>query len=422
MRENFLYYIWRYKKFRSEKIRTTDGQPIRITDYGQVNTNAGPDILNARLTIGSISWAGNVEFHTKASHWYHHGHHKDPVYDSVILHVVWTFDTEVYNCHGTLVPTLELNPLVTSQVFSQYEYFFMRPLKWINCETQISSLNDHVISNWFQKLFFLRLQRKSSEILSMHRQLDQDWEATTFACLAKYLAGPVNAAAFFSMAKSFDFRIVLKLKPDLLSLEALFFGQAGLLNIKEKDSYSELLAHRYKFLKRKYNLDNRNIIRIRFLRLRPDGFPTIRLSQLAGIYHKNSHIFSEITESERAEEMIQLFKVTASSYWSDHYKFGKPSVEKIKSISREKQTSLVLNVAIPLRNAYRDFLGRGKNLTDFGVAAELSSESNAIVSGFSSIGIKVKNAAESQAAVELKSNYCDKNKCMQCEIGNEILS
>ncbi|MBT8257122.1 MAG: DUF2851 family protein [Bacteroidia bacterium] len=422
MRENFLYYLWKYKKIAQDQLKTTRGSSLRIIDFGEVNTNAGPDIINARICIGEIFWAGNIEFHSLASHWNIHGHHHDPAYNNVILHVVWENDIEIYMENGSPIPVLELRTLVPENVLEDYNAFFMRPLKWINCERHLKYLEEEEVVRWTEDLFKARLNKKLDSLMTWHNQLGKDWEALTFLMISRYLGGPVNADAFHSWAMSFKFNLVLKLRDDPMVLESLFYGQANLLNNECKDDYVIQLINQYNFLTNKYKLNNDHLIRFRFLRLRPSGFPTLRLSQLAQLYNRTTALFETIVQTRQSDSLYQIFRIKSSTYWSLHYTFGKETKFSEKWLSKRMALNLIVNVVIPLKFAYSVYNGNSNWNEILRFARSLKAENNAVIRGFKKIGINTSDAVSSQGFLELKANYCDKNKCLQCRFGHLILN
>ena len=88
MQEDFLHYIWKYKKFNTSNLKTAQGEEVILVYAGQHNLNSGPDFFNSRIKIDNQLWAGNVEVHVKSSDWFVHHHETDRNYDNVILHVV----------------------------------------------------------------------------------------------------------------------------------------------------------------------------------------------------------------------------------------------------------------------------------------------------------------------------------------------
>ena len=249
-----------------------------VTSVGQHNFNSGPDFFNAKLQIGNQLWAGNVEVHIKSSDWFLHNHEQDKAYDSVILHVVWEHDTDVFRKDNTSIPTLQLRDFTNKAVLNNYEKLFSKNGKWINCENDFALVDDFVLINWLERLYFERLERKLETIKMLLEETKNDWEAVLFIMLAKNFGLKVNGESFYSLAKSIDFSVVRKSQSNLTAIEALLFGQAGMLVDDLEIAYYLQLQKEYQFLKQKFKLKNNGVLPIQFFRLRPPNFPTIRLS------------------------------------------------------------------------------------------------------------------------------------------------
>jgi len=422
MRENFLHYIWKHKKFEVSNLKTSKGETITLVSVGQHNFNSGPDFFNAKLKIDEQLWAGNVEIHIKSSDWYLHGHENDVNYDNVILHVVWEHDTEIFRKDNTSIPTLGLKDYVNISAINNYEKLFSKTQKWINCENDFKSVDDFVINNWLERLYFERLERKSEEIEGFLKDSTNNWEAVLFKMLFKNFGLKVNGDAFLSIVNSFDYSIIRKSQPSVLALEALFFGQAGLLDDDIQDSYFLELVNEYQFLKQKFKLSNQSVAPLQFFRLRPLNFPTIRLSQLASLYHSHQNLFSKVIETKTIEEIYSLFSVCTSSFWETHYTFNKTSKKSKKRISKTFIDLLIINTIIPIKFSYAK--EQVKEIDDVIVSLiqHIDSEKNNIIEKFNSLKPISKTALQSQALLQLKNEYCDKNKCLQCAIGNFVLN
>src|SRR5690606_38844315 len=245
-----------------------------------------PDFFNAQLRIGNQLWAGNVEIHIKSSDWFVHHHEMDNAYDSVILHVVYEHDTEIFRQDNTVIPTLELKNYISPELLGHYQKLISNKSKWINCENDLASVSEFTIQNWLERLYIERLERKSEAVENLIKSSKNDWEAILYKMLAKNFGLKVNGEAFLSLANSIDFSIIRKSQSNQTSLEAVLFGQAKLLEQHVEESYYLELMKEYQFLKQKFSLTNENVETIQFFRLRPPNFPTIRLSQLAFLYHE----------------------------------------------------------------------------------------------------------------------------------------
>ena len=420
MQEDFLHYIWQFKQFNFLNLKSTDNENISIINIGQHNHNSGPDFFNAQIEIDAQLWAGNVEIHIKSSDWYLHNHELDKAYDNVVLHVVWEHDVEVLRANNSKMPTLEIKSYVNASALRNYQNLFHNKLSWINCETQISSVNNFIISNWLEKLYIERLQYKSNHIEEILKLSNNDWEAVMFQLLAKNFGLKVNGAAFLHLSQQIDFSIVRKVKHKTISLEALLFGQANLLNDEIEEAYYNLLKTEYHFLKQKFSLKDTSV-QLQFFRLRPNNFPTIRLSQLANLYVKHHSVFSTLIINNSSSSLYELCNISASEYWHSHYTFGKTTKQTSKNITNAFVDLLQINTIIPLKFTYFKSLGKEINEDLIDEISQLKIEKNSIVKKFKDLTRVPKNALHSQALLQLKQNYCDKNKCLQCEIGHTIL-
>ncbi len=420
MREDFLHYLWKFKKFDTLQLKTAQDELITILKTGDYLELSGPDFFNAHIEIGNQKWAGNVEIHLKSSDWYLHNHENDPAYKNVILHVVWENDTAIFREDNTEIPVLVLKDYVRKEMIDNY-YALVTPKTWISCEKQIKDIDEFVFKSWQERLFLERLERKSKFIYDLLEETNQDWEAVLFCLLAKNFGLNTNGTSFLQIAKSIPFSIIRKESFEIENLEALFFGSAGLLNAEKEDVYFKDLSFRYFYLLHKYQLERTFIEPIQFFKLRPDNFPTIRLSQLAALYHKRQNLFSEIKNLKSLESVYSLFNVSVSDYWKNHYQFDRESAKKVKSLSRSFLDLIAINTIIPIRFAYSSTLGEViiDDLIDF--MKEVEPEKNAVIDKFISFGVKSKNAFESQTLLELKKEYCNHKACLKCGIGVELL-
>jgi hypothetical protein len=420
MQEDFLHYIWKHKAFNTSNLKTTNNEVVIIKQLGQHNHNAGPDFFNAQLTIADQLWAGNVEIHIKSSDWYVHNHETDKAYDNVILHVVWEHDTEIFRKDNSEIPTLVLKHYVHINLIDSYQKL-IQSKTWINCENSFPMVDDFLLNNWLERLYIERLERKSEDIQQLLRTSNNDWEAVLFKMLTKNFGLKVNGESFLSMANSFNFSIVRKLQKEILDVEALFYGQANLLNADIQEAYFLDLQNRYQFLKQKFNLNNLGVLPLQFFRLRPPNFPTIRLSQLANVYVTHKNLFSKIMSIDSIEEAYSLFNSETSEFWKSHYTFSKPSKPTKKTLSKSFIDLLIINTIIPLQFSYAK--SQGKSIEDhiFNLVKQIRIEKNSVISKFLDLKKMEKTALSSQALIQLKQQYCNNNKCLQCAIGNSLI-
>ncbi len=420
--EKFLHYIWQYKLFSTHLLQTEASEKVEIIDIGKPNTDAGPDFFNAKLKIGETLWAGNVEIHLNSSDWNKHGHHKNPAYDSVILHVVHEIDCPVYRTNGETIPQMQL--CFPNEIIQRYQNLQGKK-SWISCEEQLLNADKFLFAQWINRILIERLETKSKAIFTLLEQNKNNWEEAFYITLARNFGFGTNGDTFEQLARALPLSCLGKHKDNLFQIEALLFGQSGLLSLPKEnaDEYQQSLQKEYDFLRSKFTLTpiDGNIWKL--LRLRPSNFPHIRIAQFAGLIHKSSKLFSKIIENHTLENLRKLFVCETSEYWKTHYLFGEKSNSRNKKIGETAINTILINTVVPFLFCY----GKNKQNADLQDAAlslleNLPVEQNSITLHFAELGIFAKSAYDSQALIQLKKRYCDDKKCLQCQIGHKIMS
>jgi hypothetical protein len=421
MKEQFLHYVWLYKKFDFNQLLTTCGLEIFIQHSGYYTQREGPDFFNAQLIIDGQKWAGNIEIHLKSSDWYLHHHENDNKYENVILHVVWEHDMEVFRKNNASIPVLELKQNIPSHVVQQYHQL-LQPKSWINCENEIRFIDEFTKQNWMERLFFERLEKKSNEVEFLLQKNIFDWEATFFQLLAKSFGLNTNGEVFLTMAIKIPYSIIKKERYELENIEALFLGATGLLEEDNEDFYFNDLKKRWHYLKHKYQFDIPFYQSVQFFKHRPDNFPTIRLAQLAKLVFIHTHFFQTMLKLKSVRDMYAFFDCSISDYWQTHYVFDKPHPNKAKKISKAFKDLLIINCILPLQFNYYQVNGNVIPDDFIALASEIPTEKNSIVEKFNLFGLSVKNSFQSQAVLQLKKEYCNSNECLQCAIGQKLIN
>jgi len=421
MKEEFLQFIWRHGLYQHDKLKTTEGQRLEIISGGQSNYDSGPDFFNAKVKIGKTLWAGNIEIHQKSSHWYQHHHDSDAAYENVILHVVEADD------HPVRVKSHELPTLIIDykgELRTNYEDLLTSKHE-IPCHERLAEVDPFILRFWYSSLMIERLESKTGEIVKILDQNKNNWNETFYQMLARNFGMRTNALPFELLAKSLPLSILSKYKQDLFQTEALLFGQSGLLNeALLGDDYFLSLRKEYSFMYKKYGLSGIESHLWKFMRLRPINFPTVRIAQLAMLIHHSSALFSHILEIEELDELRKLFKVTASEYWNSHYRFNKLSEETHpKTLGDTAFNNLVINTIVPMLFVYGDrHMDQGMKDRALFMLEKLAPEENKIIRAWNECGIESRSAFESQALLQLKNNYCDQKKCLNCQLGAKIIT
>lgn len=427
--EQLLHYVWKHKMLPLHEMKTTKGLHVEVIDSGLHNMNSGPDFFNAKIKIDDTLWVGNVEIHDKASDWYLHKHDKDERYNNVILHVCGDIDMEVKNQNGDCIPQMQLD--VPEHVTRHYAELLSTD-NYPPCYKIIPELSNLMVHSWMSALQTERLEQKTDAIISRVEQCNGSWEAGFFVTLARNFGFGINGDAFEQWALSIPLNDIAHHRDNLFQIEAIFMGQAGLLDldtIPDKyhhdaiaDGYFDKLKNEYLYLKHKFGLKQIDSKMWRFLRLRPQNFPHIRISQLANLYYAAKCSISQIVECDTVKEAMNTMHTGVTPYWETHYTFGSESEKNEKHISPFSLNLLMINTVIPVLFAYGRHQSKEKYCDRaFDFLEQLKAENNHIVRMWKECGLNVDNAGDSQALIQLKNEYCDKKNCLRCRIGYEYL-
>ena len=443
--ERTLQYIWKHRLFSEADFVTTEGSPVFVIDAGIPNTDAGPDFFNAKVRIGNTVWVGNIEIHNRSSDWSQHHHQQDKSYDTVVLHIVRRHDKEIFRTNGEPIPQAILP--ISEKIEKNIEWLLSRDTP-VNCAERLSTVSSLHLSGLMSALLAERLERKTNDIFIRLRNNLKEWNEVFYQTLTRNFGFGVNSDAFERLAGSLPYKCILKHRNNPVQIEALFLGQAGLLEGEKgekgekgeigevrgigeivdsgeavaDDPYYQLLRREYNFLRNKYQLRPVESYLFKKLRIRPINFPHVRLAQLAAVWIKHDLLFSQILETDNVKTLRVFFNVEPSEYWLTHYRFHMVSDAKKKSVGKYATDIILINTVIPTLFAY----GKQMNRPEYCERAlrfleELKPERNSIVSLFRQYGVCVKNAGDSQALIQLRREYCEKKKCLYCRIGFRVI-
>lgn len=419
MTEAFLHYIWRTKSIQPI-LKSTAEEALQILDFGYYNTDAGPDFLQGKVLIDGQLWAGQIEIHVSSSDWDKHGHTEDASYDNVILHVVYHHDKVIHRKDKSVITTLELKGLFDEHLYWRYEQL-VQGERFIPCEHQVNNLDEFTKTQQYDKWLLERLHRKSKWMVASFSN-GSSWDETLYKALIYAFGLKTNADAFLGIAEKLPLKILEKHKGDLFQLEALLFGVAGLLDKPFEEDYPKKLQKEFIFLKEKYGLETLSVTEIKFSRMRPPGFPTIRLAQVASLINFQFPNFDTLISRGELSEIYKLLEINTSAYWTTHYNFEKPSKETLKKPSLTFLNKLVINAVSPLLFAYAEiknepfYKQRAMDILD-----QLPAEKNKITNTLQPLGFPNNNGFESQALLEMYGSYCRVKNCLNCAIANKLL-
>lgn len=423
MTEAFLHYIWQHQML-DHGLTTVDGQPVVVLKPGELNRDAGPDFFNARVRVGEMEWAGNVEVHIHSSDWHAHHHETDAAYNNVVLHVVYEFDGDVRLANGKTLPTLELKKYLHPSLVANYDAL-MAPTAGdgIPCGSRVGELPEFVVHSFLERLTVERIESKSETVRRMLKENNGDWETTCYWLLARYFGGKVNALAAELLAKATDLRLLARWRNNRQRVEAILMGQAGLLEGYFEDEYPRALQADYEPLSQAARLKPLDASLWKFYRMRPSSFPTIRISQFAALVSQSTHLFSHLLTLSDAKELERVFNCEAAPYWNTHYQFDRQSGRSAcKRLGVMQADLIIVNAWVPLLFVYGCEHGQQQYKDQaVSILSQLAAEDNAVIRRWRQTGIAPANAAESQALLQLYDRYCACRICLQCRIGYQIL-
>lgn len=417
MTEKLLQYLWNYKVFKHFDFKDIEGYSVEIISFGKWNTDAGPDFLDAKIKTKDLVIAGNIELHIRASDWIFHNHSQDPNYQNIILHVVYQNDAEINDLISKNVPTLELKDHIDQDILWKYEKM-INGTQFIPCENIFDPIK--IPLNFHEGNVLKKLEEKSQELEKNLERYKNNFEAVLFHSLAYSFGLKVNAHLFRQIAESIDFTVINRIRQNESQLEALLFGISGWLD-EPKDGKMMMWKKEFEFLRKKFSIPDLTF-HPKFLRLRPPNFPTIRLSQLADLYYRHQNLFSKIIKADHIDELYEVFApVKASEYWDVHFNFGTLSKFHPKMLSRDFIELVILNTVLPLKYTYHKYHNEETADEILELYRNITAEKNSIASGWKKLGLKVKNALESQSLIYHHKTSCEEKNCLNCSIGFKLL-
>lgn len=422
MQEHFIQFIWQFQYFDKTDLKTSNGFNIKVFNPGTKNNDAGPDFLQGKITLDDIEWNGNIEIHINSSGWSNHKHQLDPSYNNVILHVVWKNDRIVYRQDNTEIPTLELKDKVDPELLLKYNSLIHNKAV-IHCGNQPALNNQMLRAMMIESTTVERLDMKSREIKKVWIGNNNDWEETAYQLIAKNFGFKINSQCFSDLACSLPYKLIVKHTDNLMQLEALLFGQAGLLENKLVDDYQRGLAKEYNYLKHKYGLKKKiKSFQWKYLRTRPANFPTVRIAQLGKFLLRKEKLFTWLIELNSYKDFKEFCSLGLNGYWKSHYNFGVPGKTSINGLGAKSIENLAINSWVPLLFFY----GRERDEIKFidkalDILQQLPAEKNSKINEWVKVGVTAKSAFESQGLLQLVNSYCNQKRCLSCKIGVNLL-
>ena len=420
MNEKLIQHIWQHTLYNNRNMQTTDGLAVEVVNPGIQNSDTGPDFIDARIRIDSTLWVGCVEIHRKSSDWNQHRHSENRSYDNVILHVVLEHDQDICTMQGETIPVLELkfHPKIAENYQSLFE-----ARRWIPCEDKFSTTDSMRLTIWIESLAVERLERKSKAIITMLKETNGNYNEVFYRLLSINFGFKTNASPFEILSRQLPLQILNKIAGNPHAIEAALFGQAGFLASTPSDQYSEHLQQEFRLIKHRFNLTPMDKSVWKFFRLRPANFPTIRIAELAALLNKSSDFIGLILDVKTVDQLHNCFRQPIGEYWQTHINFGKTSKKRYLQMGNSSIENVIINTVVPFLFLYGQ--GHGNEVlrqTAFGWLESLPAEENAIIRNWQNLGADIQNARQSQAFLELKNEYCNHRRCLECPVGCALVA
>lgn len=416
--KNIIYYIWKNRLFPYSGLQTTSGEKLYVIDNGE--SNEGKDVFcNAKIRIGSKTWVGNVVLHNQSSDWEYEISKNSSCTENVILHVTMENDCSVLRKHGE-----EIHQLCIGYPDNLKNELCLTEYKKANlpCAHAVSRIEDVKLHSILSRLLVERIEEKAKQIETTYEKCEKRWEETLFKTLIKSFGFGIHSQLFEELANILNFQALGKHHDNALQVEAIFFGQAGLLNdlsipyfyreFATKSNYYNELKKEYMFLEKKFNLKSMDYKAWES----SSSAPHLRIARLATIFHSNKFNMSNIAECNTIKELREIIETPLHGYWYNHTCFGGTETFGNGKMKERQTDIIIINAIAPVLYVY------GKHRKEYALCGKaeeylhtLKCEENSIVRRWREEGIKVDCAADSQALLHLKKSYCSCNRCLECQ-------
>ncbi len=420
--EDLLQFIWEARLFNARGLCTVDGRPVEVLHPGMVQHDAGPDLRGARLRIDGQEWAGTVEVHVRSSDWARHGHQHDPAYESVVLHVVYEHDAEARTVGGRALPTVELRSRLGTAALDRSARL-LQGRGALPCAAHLPPAEPERMGTWLESVLVERLVRRTAAAEQLFVQLQRDAAALAWHLLCRAFGQRANAEPFAMLAHALPWSVLRRVRDDVFRVEALLFGQAGMLQVDFVDEHPRRLQAEHRALARLYDLRPAPVAAWTFGRLRPAAFPTVRLAQLAALVARAAGELTELAAVADPDTLRRMLQAEPGPYWTTHYRFDAATAPKAKPLGPATVDQLLINAVVPLLFV----LGRARGNQELRDRAidlleRLPPEHNALLDQWAARGVVADSAARGQALLELHARYCVPRRCLSCGFGRHLIA
>ncbi len=393
---------WVRGLFDTTALRTTDSQPVRVLDRGRLNTDSGPDVTDVRVEIGGLLWAGDVEIHTTSAAWEAHGHHADPAYDRVVLHVVLAADRRtgtLRRADGSVLPELVLLPHLDRSLRALLRAFYVEPREAPHCAARWGEVDAALRREWIRALGVERLRQRARALGHAYGRRP-DLERLLVGRMFRALGYEANAAPFEALATRLPLGSLRQLDgPAIHTMLRAASGLDGASLFQTTTAAPLALTPMRPQAWKKGG--------------RPANAPARRLAQAAAWLAPGGILRSDPV-ARLADALADGLDRTLAALRSDppdgSPRLGLPRATRVLAdavlpillLDAEQREDPALETAV--LDAY----------------AALPAEADRITRRFDAAGLRPKTAVEAQGVHQLARAYCDEGRCARCAIGQAL--
>jgi hypothetical protein len=364
--ERHLQCVWYDPALRPAQLTTSEGEAVTVEDPGIWNLEAGPDFLGAALLVnGQRRIAGDVEIHLRSGDWKQHGHHTDPRYNQVRVHVTYragSISEALFpkgTIHIALQPVLHQMPGFSFEAIDTTAYPYCSPGNPPPCRQHFKKLMPQQVTSFLESAGEERLRRKA---LRLRQELavaapDQVLYEELFTALGY----KNNKIPFRRLARMLPCeRLGALAGSDPLRAYALLLGTAGLipddLTARRPDDTKLFIRSLWDiWWKQREQLEVEPMKKSdwNLSGLRPANHPVRRMMAGACLFTPPTRISRCIAGLLQQDgkavvrELTQLLRVPGETWWHTHFSWNGAQQKPTALLGDARSGVMVTNILIP---------------------------------------------------------------------------
>jgi len=434
--ESLVAQIWRRQLIKKEALLTAGGKRVEVLYPGRESNDSGPDFCDALIAIEGKLLRGDIELHVAPQEWQAHGHHKDPSYNGVILHVVmWGGQEDSLLHNGERVPILALSPYLIGSLEELRRAVQLSLSPDEPCYKALEQRGQAWVADLLDKAgeerFYSKVERFKTRLAT--REAGQ----VLYEGLMRALGYAKNKKPFEELAQSLPLSVLrgFDTRGDIGQIQALMLGTAGLLpgqRGKRNGDAGEWVGRLEQIWSSFGIKETMNGLDWRFFRVRPGNFPTRRIAAASyllssyggGLLEDMLSLVSQSPLSKIQKELERSLVVRVGGYWASHFDFGIEARWNPSLLGRGRAREIVVNILLPfffawaekfsqpwLRDRavelYRNHPQLGENWVTRYMEGRI----------FGEYELKANSACRQQGLIHLYKTFCVERRCRECPLG-----